>query len=327
MLLFDSKRGNLLVEFEKIVKYLNDAYFQPVDTSTIAQCSSTLSHTHPPHPLHPPPPSMTDASENSADISGDFNDILKQIKNEYVKVKATEQTEQHKSYTTLNKLKVKNILDTIDLMRSHIRLVETEAHDQYEMYKENVKNNLLMTLNVEKMTMTDDVEDGGNDDDDNECEVTTEKKSPSFHSLEELEKFEKLLAFKLRLGLETRALEYLSHCESSFLYLKYFILCTIAHEPNIAEEIGLKSNPVKYRHFPLYLSLLCKEIENIPFNTHNITFILKDFVKTASLYYMNGITRKSISHMFYKHPQYQKNNRDYQGGLRRTTRMRGGRMV
>jgi hypothetical protein len=88
--------------------------------------------------------------------------------------------------------------------------------------------------------------------------------------------------------------------------MKYFLLATIANEPDVAIEVGHLSDRKKYSNFPLYLRFLFKEIENMPFNVHNATFIVKDLVKAAAQYYTNGIVKRVMCREFYAHPEYKR---------------------
>ena len=122
--------------------------------------------------------------------------------------------------------------------------------------------------------------------------------------LEDLTHFYNLEKFKFRVLLEMKALEFVNSCESSYIYLKYFILATIAKEPNIAIVIERRSDRKKCQNFALYLRFLFKEIENFPFNVRNSTFMIKDVVKAASQYYTNGIVKSNLGKEFYGHEDY-----------------------
>jgi len=88
------------------------------------------------------------------------------------------------------------------------------------------------------------------------------------------------------------------------VYLRYFVLNIIASEDNVSFYVGQRSDPRKFRNFPLYLKFLVTEIENTPFNTHNMLLSIRNFITDASLYYTNGVVKARLAQAFYAHPEY-----------------------
>ena len=318
-LFYDCHRGNLLEEFEKIVKYLTDAYFRPINPNQDKHCTKSPQLTRDPtanfdaHPLE---------------------ETHKRLQEEYQSILFCQTEERHKLYNNYNKERAKSILNTLDIIKKQILETNRLAKEEYDTTMSRVRSNMLYNIETQQSKLKTlrerDFYCGGkggvnndyqtihnvsgnvNDDNDNDNDNIGGYGDGEFYDdgdigvLEDLKHFYKLEEFKSRVLLEVKSLEFVNNCEGAYVYMKYFLLATVAHEPDIAAEIGLLCDREKYSNFPLYLRFLFKEIENMPFNVRNSTFIVKDVVKAAAQYYTNGIVKRVMWKEFYSHPEYKR---------------------
>jgi hypothetical protein len=297
MLFYGCREGNVIGAFEKMMRYLTDEYFMPVNPERVLG----------ENPFAEDPKGDYegggDFSAEAEKIRGDLRKKCKEI------ITVQNKQKQHKMFSDGNNVnRTEELLKTADLVKKFATDGEKKEREEYERMKKSVKKDLLHALRW-KMAKKSQSSGGEKEREDEmeEEEEGDEEETETFRrarSLEDLEEFARSKKEESDLKIELALLKYVNCCESSYLYLRFFALAIIAKEPNVAWYVGNMSDGFKFANFPLYLRFLIEEIENTPFNAHNVTFLIKNFVFDASLYYSNGIVKAGTCRAFYEHPEY-----------------------
>jgi hypothetical protein len=371
MLFFDSREGDLIGEFKKVLQYLKDAYFEPSDITAQPhhhsyqnesnkmdeeiqeeQVDVTLGHEFPYKDYEKETPTAAESL---------IKETMESIQMDYDTLRTSQRDKRHKLFSPLNKLRVKNILETVDIVIQTIEKKEAEGKENYKMYRENLRNNLLYSppppqpppppsssfsssSSLPKRRKRVEYERRGEEWNDETSRVQEKERfvlyedpkqsnesilnsrsnavfvGSSSHgdvgggggngtlTLEDINQLFQTNNLRYRIMLEMKSLEYLNNCESSYVYLRYMFLIAIAREETVAFEVSKLCDGKKFKNFPLYMRLLVDEIEGVPFNTHNVTAIILDFVKAGALYYMNNIVKPTLLFKFFNHSDYRKNS-------------------
>jgi len=234
---------------------------------------------------------------------------------EYEHIVANQIQDRHSMCTPQNKQKIDRLLQTFGLIKEHVGHIERAAAEDYKSKLDEMSNNIMYAGDSVIARLTSEVTEDrtnclGKRKRDNNDQSATAKHDTLNHTdyrntnwmLEQAV----LERFKARVTLEVKSLEYLNNCENSYVYAKYTMLLIIANETDVCRQVEHLSDPKKFRNFPLYLQLLSREMENAPFNTHNATLVIKDFVKAASYYYTLGMVKPKLAESLYNHPNYMK---------------------
>jgi len=230
------------------------------------------------------------------------------LQQEYDAILADQEAQRDRLHqNTNNKQCTDNILETLEIMKKHVVEIERQEHERYVNMVELLEKNLLFSLIVRDEVVSDGDGDGCEAVDSNGSSRFT-KKFPCVNNehhcpgdsdvseiltLDDVDEYNDLVEYKSKILLEVRL-------------VKFFMLTVIANEANVAFSVGQRSDPRKYLNFPLYLKFILGELENVPFNTHNTPFLVRDFIADASLYYTNGIVKPKLQKVFYTHPKYRK---------------------
>jgi hypothetical protein len=172
MLFYDCKRGNVLEEFEKMVTYLTNEYFRPVNPEKCSRSSS--SELDQPLPVRIENGNRTTAettttktkmNENTSNFeqqrrsqlpsSSPFVDSLdsllessyRVLQGEYDKIMTDQEAQQDGLHHNANNEQcTENILETLGIMKRHVIKVESEQQERYVEMVRSLKQNMLFSL-------------------------------------------------------------------------------------------------------------------------------------------------------------------------------------
>jgi len=105
--------------------------------------------------------------------------------------------------------------------------------------------------------------------------------------------------------------KYLTSCNWCYFHLRYLILVCIGSDDNIAAYLGKMCDRKKYANFPLYVSILLKEIENKPFNNITSSSIISEFLEDCMNFYDGGVVKIVHASKFYNHRLYKRDENTY----------------
>jgi hypothetical protein len=329
-LFYHCKMGNIVEDFDKIVKYLEDEYFHPVkpksnesnhgcwpageesknDYGNVDESDKTVFDDDYEKRFE-----SWEGEKEQGEMHIEYTNVDEEMQMEYENImRAEEEAEvkKRKQKNATNEARTSCVLETVRLMKEQIKETHRTDQKRYEERTEALDQNLLYSLDAFDRILE---ENENSDNIDVECGHVSDATSlahnaPSDSKLSWYDVEELIIATETRVGvlLELAALEYVSSsCETVYVNVKFFVLVTIGSEANVAHYVGRLSDPKKYKNFPLYLRLLLKELEDVPFNVHNVHSLIKSFVNDASLFYMNGIVKPGIAVAFYGHSDYARN--------------------
>lgn len=268
-LFYDCKNFEMLEEFEKIWKFLTDSYFEPADPTLFEHEEHFISK---------------EKKATSDRIVGESEKTI--AHSSYLDGRCAYLIDGNRNvnfHTNPNKNCIKNICATKRSMVEHVSRLEKMSDENFRKTMTNLYESKEYSVNPETFLKVDP----------NDRKITSV-------SPDDLETLLKIDEFQNQLILEIQALKQTNVCESAYLYIRFFVLIVIASEPSVAHEIEKLSDRRKFKDLPLYLKMLSTELENVPFNTHNATDLIKDFVNSAALFYNNAYVKSNLAEVFYR---------------------------
>lgn len=289
-LFYDCKRFDMLYELEKIWKFLTDSYFEPANPTSRSNFDNKNKNKTKEN-KNAQNPNNVHKHRNHNNVEDLDLDKLDNNKNIFLKKslkldnlcdRLVDQNEKLNFHSNANKKCIDNIQITKNTVVKHVHNLEKLADDQFQKIAERIYNSENFSIDAKNATSSPFEK------------ATISKTQPSdLNNILELEKLQNQLI------LEIHATKQTNLCESAYLYVRFIILIVMANEPSVAHEIKKLSDEKKFENLPTYLKILANELENVPFNTHNATDIIKDYVNSAAMFYNNGYVKSSLANIFY----------------------------
>lgn len=302
-LLFNAAKSNIFKETLKVIRYLENTYFSIYESKEDRNTKKlsdfyTLKNLCDDNELkkyfnH-------NFNEMKLDCENDkkryeYNEKLMELDSLYADIKNGKLNYTREKDSIDNNALIQSLKETIMNILNHIKNVE---HEQRCILKSNNKNFERKLIN--KLSFCKKIT--------NMRKIHKKKymgdKCIRRNYMKNVEKIRLEMKLKKKLNTIYEASKYMEKCEQSYTYLKYIMLFNIAFENNICRLVRVLSDEKKFKNFRLYLELLFKQTSNMTFNRDNSDELVKEVVKTACLYYENGIINQSLVHIFYKHPNY-----------------------
>lgn len=259
-LLYDCRRGKMVEEFQKIIEYLTNEYFRPVNPTNVMTSSFLLAQASERRQQQRGTSiggRLPDEEEPHDNNSSTIPEARKErLRTRYDAVMMNQGEKNHRMYEDSKRVRTDVVLETLQMISDKVKFVERESKEALDAMSAKLRDNLFYSLLLASQDDDSDGNseggsDGNSDGDNNDDGGGRGEKLPA--TFEELEAMMKVKSISSRLNLELETLRQINNCEEAYVHMRYFILNTIASESAVSEAIGPKCNPKKFVNFPLYL--------------------------------------------------------------------------